>query len=138
MVAADVKVLYWSDVMKDFTMVFEPDGMAGESAEITFSQDWDDPTVVSLGGAYRATDKVTVRAGANLSSNPIPDEFVHPLFPAIVENHYTAGVGYAFSDASELNFSLAYAPEVEVTNSNTGVDISHSQTNWQLMYSHKF
>jgi long-chain fatty acid transport protein len=138
LVAADVKVLQWSDVMKDFTMVFEPDAMPGESAEIVMYQDWDDQTVFSLGASYGVTDQVTVRAGANISNNPIPDEFVHPMFPAIIENHYTAGLGYAFSEASDINFSLAYAPEVSVTNENTGTKIKHSQTNWQLMYSHRF
>ena len=138
MIAADVKILQWSDVMKDFTMEFSPDAMAGESATITFYQDWDDQTVISIGGSYMVNDAFTVRAGANLSSNPIPDEYVHPLFPAIVENHYMAGFGYAFNKASDLNFSLTYAPEVSVTNSNTGVDITHSQMNWQAMYSHRF
>jgi long-chain fatty acid transport protein len=83
-------------------------------------------------------DAVTVRAGANLASNPIPDKYVHPLFPATIENHYTVGLGYKISDASEVNASLAYAPEVSVTNSNTDTEINHSQTNWQLMYSHRF
>jgi long-chain fatty acid transport protein len=138
LIAADVKVLQWSDVMKDFTMEFRPSAMAGESATITFFQDWDDQTVFNIGGAYMATDALVLRLGANISSNPIPDKFVHPLFPAIVENHYTAGFGYAFDQASDLNFSLTYAPEVSVTNSNTGVGITHSQMNWQLMYSHSF
>lgn len=138
LVAADVKILQWSDTMKDFTMMYTPNGMAGESATITFYQDWSDQTVISLGGAYKATDVFTVRAGTNISSNPIPDKFVHPLFPAIVENHYMVGFGYEFNPASNLNFSVTYAPEVSTTNSNTGVKITHAQTNWQLMYSHSF
>lgn len=138
MVAADFKLLQWSDVMKDFTMVFTPNDMPGESAEIVMYQDWDDQTVISLGGAYKATNELTVRAGANFADNPIPDDYVHPLFPATIENHYTAGFGYAFNKASDFNFSLAYAPEVKVTNSNTYVEVTHSQMNWQMMYSHKF
>nr|NIQ08817.1 aromatic hydrocarbon degradation protein [Gammaproteobacteria bacterium]NIR92557.1 aromatic hydrocarbon degradation protein [Gammaproteobacteria bacterium] len=50
---------------------------------------------------------------------------MNPLFPAIVENHYMAGFGYAFNQASDLNFSLTYAPEVSVTNTNTQVGITH-------------
>lgn len=144
MVAADVKVLQWSDVMKDFTMVFDADanstfGVSNtDNASFTIYQDWDDQTVVSIGGAYMVNDALTLRAGANLASNPIPDNYVHPLFPATVENHYTAGFGYVMNQASSVNFALTYAPEVDVTNSNTGMKISHSQTNWQLMYSHRF
>lgn len=135
MVAADVKILQWSDTMKNFNMVYTT---GGESADITFYQNWDDQTVISLGGSYMVNDAFTVRGGANISSNPVPDEYVNPLFPAIVENHYMAGFGYAFNQASDLNFSLTYAPEVSVTNTNTQVGITHSQMNWQMMYSHKF
>jgi len=58
-----------------------------------------------------------------------------------MENHYTAGFGYAFNKQSEVNFGLSYAPEVSVTGSgpmNSGMTIEHSQVNWQLMYSYKF
>ena len=60
-----------------------------------------------------------------------------PLFPAIVENHLTLGAGYAFNKASDVNFSMTYAPEVEVTSPTAG-KISHAQMNWQMMYSHRF
>ena len=138
LLVTDVKILQWSDVMSDFTMVFTPDGMPGEEAEFKIYQDWKDQTVFSLGGAYKVNNQFTVRAGANLSNNPVPDKYVHPLFPAIIKNHYTAGFGYAFSDASAVNFSVAHAPKVTVTNSNTQTKISHAQTNWQMMYSHRF
>lgn len=62
-----------------------------------------------------------------------------------MENHYTVGFGYAFNRQSELNFGLSYVPEVSVTgtgllppNGNGGMQIDHSQVNWQLMYSYKF
>ncbi|MDR3394109.1 MAG: hypothetical protein P4L70_03820, partial [Parasulfuritortus sp.] len=60
------------------------------------------------------------------------------LFPAIIENNYTAGFGYDFSPASAVNFSYVYAPKVTQTNSTFGYTVTHSQTNWQIMYSHKF
>lgn len=136
LIAADVKVIQWKDVMKNFTMEFTPGG--GELASITFYQDWDDQTVVNIGAAYKVNQQFTVRAGANMSSNPIPDSYVHPLFPAIVENHYTVGFGYDMQGAGEINFALSHAPEVDVTNSNTMMKITHSQTSWQLMYTHNF
>ncbi len=139
LLVADVKVLQWSNVMKNFNMVFTTSALGGsDSADITFFQKWKDQTVLSLGGAYKATDAFTVRAGANLASNPIPNQYVNPLFPATIGNHYMGGVGYAINANSEVNFSLTYAPQVSVTNSNTTMKITHSQTNWQLMYSNRF
>jgi len=70
---------------------------------------------------------------------------VNYLWPAIEEDHYTVGFGYAFSKQSQVNFALSYVPEVSVTGSgsampmgNGGMLIEHSQTNWQLMYSYTF
>ncbi|MGE0081570.1 MAG: OmpP1/FadL family transporter [Thiohalomonadaceae bacterium] len=141
MVAADVKRINWSDVMKDFKMVFTADGGMGD-LNATMFQDWDDQTVYQFGAAFKATDTITLRAGANIAENPIPDRTVHYLFPAIVENHYTVGIGYDIPSNGEINFAVAYAPEVEVTGSNPtsngDLDISHSQLNYQLMYSHRF
>ncbi len=141
MVVADVKRINWAEVMKDFTMKFtvtaaEDPNMVGAELDATLFQDWEDQTVYQLGFAFDATQALTLRIGANISDNPVPDTRVHYLFPAIIEDHYTAGFGYSFSDASAVNFSLTYAPEVEVTMGEA--TIAHSQTNWQLMYSHSF
>jgi long-chain fatty acid transport protein len=138
MVAADVKRINWSEVMEDFKMTFESD--MGDLDAVMF-QDWDDQTVYQLGLGFKATDTLTVRAGANISDNPIPDNTVHYLFPAIIENHYTVGLGYDIPNNGDLNFSISYAPEVKVTgdgDANDGLEISHSQLNYQLMYSHRF
>lgn len=133
MVAADVKGLLWGDSMNTVTI----SGPGG----VPFQQDWDNQIVVSLGLAYKFNDALTGRVGYNYGKNPIPDANVNFLWPAIVEHHYTAGFGYAFSKQSELNFALSYAPEVSVTGTgmqNNGMVINHSQLNWQLMYSYRF
>jgi long-chain fatty acid transport protein len=101
-------------------------------------QNWDDQDVFMFGGTYKLTEAVALRAGINIANNPIPAQFMNPLFPAIEKNHYMAGVGYAISKASSVDFSFTYAPEVSVTNPNMGVTTTHSQTNWQLMYSQRF
>ncbi len=151
MVAADYKRINWSDVMKDFKMTFVADavqanpmaaGFSGADLNMTLAQNWDDQDVLQIGVSYKATDALTLRAGVSLADNPIPDQQLNPLFPAIVEEHYTIGFGYAFSPASDVNFSLTYAPEVSETVSAGGLyagdKITHSQTNAQLMYSHRF
>lgn len=153
MVAADFKRLNWSKVMKDFKMTYTTANLGTgttESADFKISQNWADQDVFMLGVAYRLTDALTLRAGANMADNPIPNDRVHPLFPAIVEDHYTFGVGYMTSKTGGVDFSLVYAPEVSVTGTqatgaagsgvggNAGVNIKHSQLNWQIQYGQRF
>lgn len=140
MIAADVKQIKWSDAMKNFEMSFtstDPSFFTGTTMNAIMFQDWDDQTVFQAGAAYKVKPALTIRGGFNIAKNPIPDSALHYLFPAIVENHYTAGVGYELTNGGELNFALVYAPEVTQTN-DMGMEISHSQTNWQFMYSHRF
>lgn len=143
MIAADVKIIQWADVMDSFRMTFTADSVpsngafGGAAFDVEMFQNWDDQTVIQIGGAYKVTSDTTLRAGINSSSNPIPDETVNPLFPATIENHYTLGVGYAVSKMSNIDFSLTIAPDVSVTAAN-GTEISHSQMNWQFMYTQKF
>lgn len=146
MLALDYKRINWADVMKNFKMTFTADavqanplagGFANTVLDATMYQNWKDQDVFLIGLAYKATDAMTLRVGANFANNPIPDKFMNPLFPAIEKNHYTAGIGYALSAASDLNFSLQHAPNVSQTNGQ-GVTVEHSQTSWQLMYSKRF
>ena len=136
LLAADIKYIGWADSMKSFRMRYDSSGMGG-SVNFAMQQDWKDQAVLNLGLAWKANEQLTLRAGLNLADNPIPDAYVNPLFPATVKNHVTLGLGYKVSDAGELNASVTMAPKVTVT-SGSGVDISHAQTNWQFMYSHRF
>jgi len=135
MVAADWKHIGWKDVMENFTMTY---AALGDSVTFALPQSWDDQDVFQIGLSYKATDALTLRAGASFSDNPIPDATMHYLFPAIVENHYTVGLGYAINNTSDVNFSLQHAPEVEQTNSTFGYTVTHAQTSLQLMYSKRF
>ena len=138
MVAADVKDVLWGSSMNTVTIY------KNGAVVAPFQQDWNDQIVLSLGLAYKFNDALTGRVGYNHGKNPIPNQFVNYLWPAIVENHYTAGFGYAFSKQSTVNFALSYVPQVSVTGTgpvgtgNGGMTIEHSQINWQLMYSYTF
>ena len=109
---------------------------AGAAMDAVMYQNWEDQTVIQVGGAYMINDAMTVRAGVNRSSNPIPDSTLHYLFPATVENHTALGFGYDMG-GSEVNFSYTMAPETSATN-GMGMTVNHSQTSWQLMYSKMF
>lgn len=136
LIAADVKQINWSGVMKDFKMTYVSAVMGG-SVDFALPQNWKDQTVLQLGATYQMNDALALRFGLNTARNPVPDTYLNALFPAIVKDHYTFGVGYKFSKASELNGSLVYAPKVTQT-AGSGVTNDHSQTNWQVMYSHRF
>lgn len=138
MVAADVKDVLWGSSMNTVTI-------RNGAFAAPFKQDWDNQIVVALGLSYQFNEAFTGRIGYNYGKNPIPDENVSYLWPAIVEHHYTVGFGYSVNRQSEINFGLTYAPEVSVTGTgpampmgNGGMTIEHSQLNWQLMYSYKF
>ena len=58
-----------------------------------FQQDWNDQIVLAMGLSYQFNDALTGRIGYNYAKNPIPNQFVNYLWPAIAENHYTGGFG---------------------------------------------
>lgn len=139
MVAMDVKYIKWKDVMKDFKMTYEGSvmGAPGNTIDFAMPQNWKDEPVFQLGFAYKASDPLTVRWGVNVGGTVIPDDYVNPLFPAIMKDHYTFGLGYAFSKTSELNLGFAYAPQNCAT-ATSGVTSCTGGQSAQVMYSAKF
>lgn len=136
MLVGDVKKIGWKAVMDKFRMTYTSQGIGG-TVSFAMDQNWEDQTVYSLGAQYALNPEMMLRAGANISDNPIPNTYLNALFPAIVEDHYMAGFGYTFSKASSVDFSFTYAPEVSAT-AASGVISTHAQTNWQFLYSYRY
>ncbi len=136
LLAADVRSIGWSDSMKTFKLRYDSAQMGG-AVSFGLPQNWKDQTVVNVGAAWKTNEQLTLRAGMNLADNPVPDSLVNPLFPATVKNHFTLGLGYQLSTAGDFNMAVTMAPKVTVTTPQ-GIDISHAQTNWQFLYSHRF
>jgi long-chain fatty acid transport protein len=130
---ADYRRIGWKSVLKQFSMSFDVNG--GGNIDLSMKQNWKDQDVLMLGAAHKFTPQLTLRAGINVASNPVPAEFTNPLFPAIVKSHLTGGLGYAFDPQSSLNFSMTYAPKVKVNSSFSTSEVSHGQINGQIMYS---
>lgn len=137
MIAADIKSIGWASVMEKFNMTFTS-SMLQSPMKFAMDQHWKNQTVFSVGGAYAVNDQLVARAGYSHSTNPVPDAYVHPLFPAIVKNHFTTGFSYRASKNLEWNGAISHAPKVSVVNSNDGTPITHSQTNYQLMLSYRY
>jgi long-chain fatty acid transport protein len=143
LIAADVREIFWQDVMDQFQMTFVASGaaangpFAGQNMNAVLFQDWDNQFILQLGAAYQATDQLTLRCGGNFSSDPIPDRFLNCLFPATIEQHLTFGLGWKFDERSSVDFSYTHGFEVGKTN-GYGIHITHGQNNAQLMYSYRF
>ncbi|MCW8935296.1 MAG: outer membrane protein transport protein [Gammaproteobacteria bacterium] len=103
---------------------------------------WENQTVYALGVEYLMDKKLALRFGYNYGKNPIENStdttpvftggptngdvlntFNHVMFPAITEQHFTAGFGYAFSKNVALDMALTYAtsPDVTVSAQTTGL-----------------
>jgi long-chain fatty acid transport protein len=138
MIVADIKLIEWKDVMKSFKLSYDG-GIFGAPTGIDFAlpQNWKNQTVYELGVGYKVAEPLTVRAGANLSRNPIPDTYLNPLFPATIKDHYMVGLGFMLTKAASLDASYTYAPKVHDTTPQ-GITVSHFQTNAQVMYSYRF
>jgi long-chain fatty acid transport protein len=80
-------------------------GNAG-TFEILFPMHWKDSYNVRFGGEYDLSDAFTIRAGYSYGSNPVPEETLFPVFPAIVENHVMAGATVNIS--GPLSIHVAY------------------------------
>ena len=74
-------------------------------------------TVGEIGAQWRATDKLTLRAGYNHSENPIPDSrtFFTIETPAIFEDHYCVGLGFQATPGMRLDLAYYRVPENSIT-----------------------
>lgn len=122
--------------------------------------DWDNQWVFGFGAQWKPVEKWTVRLGYNYGKNPVnehngwnPNPFdptnvvdvqgvaVNRVgyetlriigFPAIVEHHFTGGVGYRLTDALALNLSFMYAAEnsIKETSAFNAVTLESELSEW--------
>lgn len=106
---------------------------------------WEDQWVFALGAQYEINDSWTVRAGYNYGQNPVPDDTLNPLFPAIVEHHITAGFTYTYHDW-DFDFAFVHAFNNDQTNDGApsptnpfaGTEVSMYQDTASFMISYRF
>ncbi len=117
---ADVKWINWKTAMKDFKMTMKSGDnnnvnlmMGGDEVVMVMPLEWEDQVVIALGVQHQFNDMFSARVGYNYGSNPVPTETLMPLFPAIVEQHITAGVGIAPTKDLAFDLGFEFVPEVE-------------------------
>jgi long-chain fatty acid transport protein len=120
--------------------------------------DWNDQWVFAVGGQWEAIDHLFFRVGYNYAKNPVDDhdnwngtfgaDFVNVQgkslpryyyesfrvvgFPAVVEQHLTAGVGYELGESLMLNLSYMHAFENELSENGTALDGSNANLKSKL------
>jgi len=119
-IAFDVERILFSEVNSVGNKVNGQTFAAGLGADDGPGFGWRDVTVYKIGGSYDLTDHLTVRAGYNYTTQPIPHDqtFFNILAPAVVQHHITAGLTWRFSDNWELNAFYMHAFEERVEGSN--------------------
>ena len=135
-VALDVEEIFFSDVKS----VGNPLSFTPLGADNGPGFGWNDVTAVKTGIAYEATDKLTLRAGFNYSSQPVPDSqtYFNILAPAVVQYHVTAGATWRFNHDWELSAFYAHAFENTVNGSGnffgppTNANLSMNQNTFGL------
>jgi long-chain fatty acid transport protein len=78
---------------------------------------WRDVNVFTIGGEWRATPTITLRAGYAYNTQPIPstDIVFNILAPAVVQNHISAGFSYNFLSNQSIDFGAIFAPRQTVS-----------------------
>ena len=129
--------------------------LAWGSAEGFQDFDWDDQWVFGIGAQWKPAEKWALRLGYNYGKspvnvhngwNPFGTENVQgtPVnqtqyetlriigFPAIVEHHFTGGVGYKLTDALALNLAFMYAPQetIQETSAFNAITLESKLSEW--------
>lgn len=88
---------------------------------------WEDMTIYKIGYQYEMGDN-TYRVGYSFTDQPIPESetLFNILAPAVVEQHFTAGMTRKMSGNQELNLAAMYAPSESVKGANP-IDGGQSQ-----------
>ena len=107
---ADVEYVAWSTAFDKMPLKFSKGDnsninkmMGASEFEIDFPLQWKDTYIIKLGTEIKFSPMFTGRLGFVHGKNPVPDQTVFPVFPAIVENHITAGFSLNLSEKFALN-----------------------------------
>ena len=119
--AADLERIEYSDVRAINNPLLPNFGVAQLGTNGGAGFGWRDVTVTKLGASYQYSDSLTLRAGYNHSTQPIPksETFFNILAPGVVQDHLTLGATWTLSDKSELSMAYMHALENSVKGANS-------------------
>jgi long-chain fatty acid transport protein len=146
-VAVDVQHIYYGNIKSINNPLLPNLMMAPLGNDTGAGFGWEDMTIFKIGLQCARSDQWTYRFGYSYGDQPIraSEVLFNILAPGVIEQHATFGFTYTFANASELDFSLAYAFEEDVTGQNpladpSSQDITLTMNQWEVGfgYSWKF
>jgi long-subunit fatty acid transport protein len=113
---------------------------------VDFPMNWEDAYCAKIGFEADVTDPLTLRLGGAFGGNPVSNETIFPVFPAITENHVTVGASYklspalivhvayerAFNNAQKSLSPSLVAQEYSGSTSELNEDIFHFSFSWLM------
>ena len=106
---------------------------------------WQDMTIYKLGYEWASSDAWTWRVGYSLTDQPIPttEMTFNVLAPGVIEQHFTFGFTRSYSNNSDFNVAVMYAPNVKVSGPNSfdpnqNIDLEMYQYELAFSYSKHF
>ena len=117
LIAADVKYLFYEDAA-GFAAT---DPLVRADGSIS-GLGWENVLVLDIGGQYRLSDAVLLRAGYNHADNPIPDQLaaINVGTSSIVRNHVSLGIGWRPARRFEISASYTRGFESSSTGAFSG------------------
>lgn len=100
-VSFDYDWAQWSDY-KDLTIVNTDKNITLSSAP----RNWENTTTIRFGAEYRGFDKLALRGGFLMDSNPVSTKYMEPSLPDAGRTGYTFGLGYQVSENINLDAYL--------------------------------
>jgi long-chain fatty acid transport protein len=91
--AADVELVRWSSFKKMEVNIVQEVPAAGVTDAVT-PLDWKDSWGFKIGGEYRMSDSIALRAGYAFINTPVPDHTFEPGNPDADQHNVSIGMGY--------------------------------------------
>lgn len=124
-IATDIDWIEWSQAVDKVVL-------QGDNNSILFDMSWEDQWVFALGAEWEFAADYYARVGFNHGDSPVPEAKGSPLFPAIIEDHMTFGLGYT-SLRWKLDIAYVHGLENSQMNPVFGTIEKHSQQSFYTM-----
>ncbi len=85
---------------------------------VEFPLAWKDAYAFKIGGEYDVTSNFILRAGYAYNTNPIPEETIISILPAIIQHHLFTGMSYSLANNWIVSMALEYGLKNSMTASN--------------------
>ena len=118
LLSVETRWINWADTMDEVTFAGTAKGAVPpgyEKLQMPFKMKWKNQIVFAVGAEVAVLpDRLRIRTGYNHASSPVDGEGINPLFPAVVQDHVTAGAGVTIIKGLTVDAAWEMALEHEV------------------------